>query len=95
MSSALDASLYVGKINLDGDDVTFLQALFFEARFVSQAFGHQLKSGMHSKLDINTYTPTLCVSGRASYKNQGVQTHFKVCKVTPKIRIFGFYCIFM
>ena len=61
MSSALDASLYVGKINLDGDDVTFLQALFFEARFVSQAFGHQLKSGMHSKLDINTYTPTLCV----------------------------------
>ena len=37
-------------------------------------------------------TPQKC-SGRASYKNQGVQSHFKGCKTTPKLRILGFYCI--
>ena len=42
------------KINLDDDDVTFVGLIFWGVR----SFGHQLKSGMHSKLDINTYTHT-------------------------------------
>jgi len=42
------------KINLDDDDVTFVGLIFWGVK----SFGHQLKSGMHSKLDINTYTHT-------------------------------------